>query len=76
MVLHVLTASERYVQGIALYTILVMPACWHRCANTSPTAWQAVTHLVEASSFFIAHSVVEQVSTGTEELLENTCAVT
>lgn len=71
-----LTASERYVQGIALYTIRVIPACWHRCASTSPTAWQAATHLVEASSFFSAHSLVEQDSTGSGELLENTSAIT
>lgn len=72
----VLTESERYVQGIALYTILVMPACWQRCASTSPTAWQAATQFVEASSFFTAHSLVEQESTGIGEQLENTWAVT
>lgn len=73
---QVLTASERYVQGMALYTILVMPACWHRWASTSPTAWHAATQFVDASSFFSAHSLVEQDSTGTGELLENTRAVT
>lgn len=76
LVALVLTASERYVQGIALYTILVMPACWQRCASTSPTAWHAATQVVEASSLFTAHSLVEQESTGTRELLENTSAVT
>lgn len=76
LVALVLTASERYVQGIALYTILVIPACWQRCASTSPTAWHAATQRVEASSLFTAHSLVEQESTGMGELLENTSAVT
>lgn len=72
----VLTALERYAQGISLYTILLIPACMHRCANTSPTAWHAATQAVEDNSLFSAHSLVEHESTGTGELLENTSAVT
>lgn len=76
LVLPVLTALERYAQGISLYTILLIPACWHRCASTSPTAWHAATQVVELNSLFSAHSLVEHERTGIGELLENTSAVT
>lgn len=72
----VLTERERYAHGISLYTILFIPACMHRCASTSPTAWHAATQVVEDNSLFIAHSLVEHETTGIGDVLENTSAVT
>ena len=61
---------------MARYTMRLMPARWHLSARTSPTAWQAATQRVEASSRFTAHSLVEQESTGVGESQANTSAVT
>lgn len=70
-----LTDAERNLQDSSRKTMRVIPASRHLWASTSPTAWQAATERVEASSRFIAHSCVEQVMTGSGESFVYTSAV-